>query len=122
MKKYSRSIKALVACFCWIATPLMAESILVKVECNGRFLPNLPISVFDSSQAQPLPGISITDSEGAFVIENSELFMPPFFFFFTAKNGSSCGSYPVNLIDPSEGRVELFYYPTNVPCSCSLDI
>jgi len=97
---------------------LVAQDLTVQMDCNNQPVGQVPIQVFDSSNVQ-VPNLDTTDSDGVFVIVNSETFNAPFYLFFTTPNGSTCGSYPIVQNTPSEGSVYLNYYPTELPCSCS---
>ena len=96
-----------------------ATDITVTVWCNGVTVrEGVEISVYDANYT-PVTGISTTNQDGQFVIENAEDYVEPFSMFFTADNGSTCGAYSVGLSSPTEGTVQLAYYPTGLSCSCS---
>ena len=97
-----------------------ADQLAVCVRCsNGQSLANLRIQVQDQT-GLAIPGVTQTDGQGVFVIENSETFITPFLMFFEDKNGSTCGPYMVAQgIGFDMGQVFLNYYPTDVPCSCA---
>jgi hypothetical protein len=97
---------------------LQADTNTVVINCNGQSIPNLPIQVVDAT-GLVVSGVSITDKEGLFVISNSETYVTPFRLLFNTPNGSVCGPYRVFQTDLNHGRVDLNYYPTNLPCSCS---
>ena len=101
-----------------VLSSLVADSLTVTVQCsNGQYVTNLPISVYDSAGTE-VSGLTVTDSQGTFVINNSQNYQAPFNMFFTAKNGSMCGAYNIN-VNGSTGSVSLNYYPTELPCSCA---
>ena len=101
-----------------LISPLAAVDLTVTIACsNGKTVPNLPVTVYDST-GEKVSGISRSNSQGVFVIQNSETYTEPFHMFFTAQNGSMCGSYTV-MQEGTVGRVVLNYYPTDLPCSCS---
>ncbi len=96
-----------------------ATTVNVTVTCsNGANVPNLPISVTDTS-GQKIPNIQPTNAQGVFQIEDSELYLPPFYMWFKTKNGSTCGGYYIFIDSNDNGQVQLQYYPTELPCSCS---
>lgn len=100
------------------AYPLFGVDLSVNINCNGQSVRQLQIAVFDSTGVQ-VPNLNETDPNGAFVIVNSEHYLAPFSMFFTLRNGSQCGSYPITQSSATEGAVYLNYYPTELPCSCS---
>jgi hypothetical protein len=100
-------------------TSAHADSITVTVRCsNGQAVKNLSVAVRDSL-GDDIPNLLPTNSKGTFVIENSELYTPPFYLWYQTSQGSVCGSYYINLTQPNQGLVQLNYYPTELPCSCS---
>lgn len=121
-------MKLQIFCVLAIFSPvLFADSITVNVGCtNGASVANLSIHSVMDHHFQPVTGLTPsdgakTDGGGNFIIENSELFTPPFFFFFNSTNGSTCGGYLISIDprSPFQGQIQLPYYPTNVPCSCA---
>lgn len=95
-----------------------AGDITVTVYCNGNSVDDLQITVVDSEN-RPVDGATWTDQNGQFTIANSEDYTAPFYLFFTARDGSTCGAYPVIIYDAMRGDVQLAYYPTILPCSCA---
>ena len=101
-----------------VLSSLVANSLSVTVRCsNGQNVANLPITVLDATGAK-VAGLTKTNAQGVFVINNSQNYQTPFNMFFTAKNGSMCGAYNIN-ISGNTGMVSLNYYPTELPCSCA---
>lgn len=105
--------------FLFLSAVLFADSLSVVVTCsNGKNVPNLPVHVFDSNWVE-VPNILPTDSNGTFVINDSELYVTPFYIYFKDTRGSRCGNYLVRVDESGLGSVLLNYYPTSLPCSCS---
>jgi hypothetical protein len=103
----------------FLVSPLSADTFTVTVKCsNGANITKLQVEVFDSLNVS-VPDVSPTDSNGEFVIENSETYTAPFYMCFKTPSGSMCGNYSINEITPATGSVMLNYYPTNLSCSCS---
>ncbi len=101
-----------------LSSPLFGTDLTVNIDCNGQAVKQLKIAVFDETRTQ-VTGLNETESDGSFVIQNSELYSAPFYMFFTDASGSQCGSYPITQHSATEGVVYLNYYPTELPCSCS---
>lgn len=102
-----------------VAAPLAADILTVTVVCdNGSLIGNLPITVYDF-EGEEVSDISSTNSEGVFVINDSQNYTAPFYLFFKSQSGSSCGAYNVVENGADVGFVYLNYYPTELPCSCS---
>lgn len=97
---------------------LCADTLPVLVWCNnGQPVPNLSITVVDFLGVA-VAGVTSTDSQGNFQIENTENYTAPFYMSFTTSQGSICGQYSISVSE-NQGCVTLNYYPTCSPCSCS---
>ena len=100
-------------------TPVFADTLRVTVTCsNGQFVSNLPVTVVDST-GQTIPNVESTNSEGVFLIDQSEMYTLPLFMYFTTPQGNECGSYYIYIDPQGFGQVCLNYYPTELPCSCA---
>jgi len=111
--------KILLSMTTFICVSVFGDTLSVVVLCsNGQLVPNLPVTVFDSN-GQAIPNVDPTDSNGVFVINNSEMYAFPFYMYFTTPQGYECGSYYIYVDPQGMGQVALNYYPTELPCSCA---